>query len=86
MSNHELLKTLSRLPEVVESAAQSYEPHQLAFYLRDVANDFHTYYNAHTFLVDEAKLRAARIALARTTQTVIRNGLSLLGVSAPDLM
>lgn len=82
----ELLKTLSRLPEVVESAAQSYEPHQLAFYLRDVANDFHTYYNAHTFLVDEPKLRAARIALARTTQTVIRNGLSLLGVSAPDLM
>lgn len=82
----ELLKTLSRLPEVVESAAQSFEPHQLAFYLRDVANDFHTYYNAHTFLVDVPTLRAARIALARATQAVIRNGLSLLGVSAPDQM
>jgi arginyl-tRNA synthetase len=81
-----LLKTLARYPEVVESAALQHEPHQVAFYLRDVANDFHTYYNAHKFLVDDLATRDARIGLARATQTVIRNGLGLLGVSAPESM
>ena len=82
----ELLKSLARFPEVIESAATQFEPHQLAFYLRDVANGFHTYYNAHQFLVDDPRLRDARIGLARATQTVIRNGLGLLGVSAPETM
>lgn len=81
-----LLKTLSRFPEVVESAALQYEPHQLAFYLREAAHDFHTYYNAHAFLDNTCALRNARVALARATQTVIRNGLTILGVSTPDLM
>ncbi|MFT5394723.1 MAG: arginyl-tRNA synthetase [Gammaproteobacteria bacterium] len=81
-----LLKTLGRYPEVVENAAMQHEPHQVAFYLRDVANDFHTYYNAHKFLVDDLATRDARIGLARATQTVIRNGLGLLGVSAPESM
>jgi arginyl-tRNA synthetase len=54
--------------------------------LRDLANDFHTYYSAHQFLVEDEALRDARLSLALATQTVIRNGLRLLGVSAPDTM
>jgi arginyl-tRNA synthetase len=81
-----LLRTLSRYPEVIESAAASYEPHQIAHYLRELANDFHAYYNAHTFLVEEAGLRDARLALVAATGQVIRNGLGLLGVTAPESM
>ncbi|MCB1773662.1 MAG: arginine--tRNA ligase [Gammaproteobacteria bacterium] len=82
----DLLKTLSRYPEVVETAALNEEPHQLTHYLRDLANDFHTYYNAHQFLVDEANLRDARIKLILATREVLRNGLNLLGVDAPEQM
>jgi arginyl-tRNA synthetase len=82
----DLLKTLSRYPEVVESAATNEEPHQLTHYLRELANDFHTYYNAHQFLVDDAALRDARIKLVLATREVLRNGLNLLGVSAPEQM
>jgi arginyl-tRNA synthetase len=81
-----LLKTLARWPEVVENAALSEEPHQLTHYLRGLANDFHTYYNAHQFLVDDAELRDARIQLILAVRVVIRNGLNLLGVSAPERM
>jgi arginyl-tRNA synthetase len=81
-----LLKTLSRYPEVVESAATNEEPHQLTHYLRELANDFHTYYNAHQFLVEDAALRDARIKLILATREVLRNGLNLLGVSAPEQM
>lgn len=81
-----LLTTLSRFPEVVEASALAREPHQVAFYLRDVANDFHAYYNAHQFLVDDAALRTARLALNRGTRQVLANGLALLGVSAPESM
>ncbi|HET7674917.1 MAG TPA: arginine--tRNA ligase [Gammaproteobacteria bacterium] len=81
-----LAVVLSRYPEVVEMAARDCAPHQLAHYLRDVANAFHTYYNAHTFLVDDAALRNARLALISAARQVIRNGLDLLGVSAPDTM
>ena len=81
-----LLKTLSRYPEVVESAASNAEPHLLTHYLRELANDFHTYYNAHQFLVDDAALRDARIKLILATREVLRNGLNLLGVSAPEQM
>ncbi len=81
-----LLTTLSRFPEVVEASALAREPHQVAFYLRDVANDFHAYYNAHQFLVDDAVLRTARLALNRGTRQVLANGLALLGVSAPESM
>jgi arginyl-tRNA synthetase len=81
-----LLKTLARWPEAVESAALSEEPHQLTHYLRELANDFHTYYNAHQFLVDDAELRDARIQLILAVRVVLRNGLNLLGVSAPDRM
>lgn len=81
-----LLVTLSRYPEIVEVAAASREPHQLAYYLRDLAGEFHAYYNAQQFLVDEEKLREARLCLAAATRQVLRNGLSLLGVSAPETM
>jgi len=81
-----LIQKLSRYPEVVEAAALAYEPHQLAHYLRELAYDFHTYYGAHTFLVDDAALRDARLNLIVATRQVIANGLKLLGVSAPEAM
>jgi arginyl-tRNA synthetase len=82
----ELMINLSRYPEVLESAAVNHEPHLLTHYLRELANDFHTYYNAHTFLVDEATVRNARLNLIEAARQVIANGLNLLGVSAPDNM
>jgi arginyl-tRNA synthetase len=82
----DLLKSLSRYPEVVEAAALTEEPHQLTHYLRELANDFHTYYNAHQFLVEDAGLRDARLRLILSTRQVLRNGLNLLGVSAPETM
>lgn len=81
-----LLATMSRFPEVVESAAQQRAPHALVHYLRELATDFHAYYNAHQFLVPEAGLRDARIVLVRGVRQVICNGLGLLGVSAPEAM
>jgi len=82
----DLLKTISRYPEVIESSAAAYEPHQLAFYLRELANDLHGYYNAHQFLVDDSALRQARLGLIKATGVVLRTGLGLLGVSAPQSM
>jgi len=81
-----LLASLSRYPEVVEMAALQRAPHALVHYLRDLANDFHTYYNAHQFLVDDAELRDARLTLIQGLRQVVRNGLGLLGVSAPEAM
>jgi arginyl-tRNA synthetase len=82
----QLLTTLARYPEVVEAAALVHEPHQVCHYLRELANDLHTYYNAHTFLVDTADLRDARLNLIEATRQVIANGLGLLSVSAPASM
>ncbi|MCG7991268.1 MAG: arginine--tRNA ligase [Candidatus Thiodiazotropha lotti] len=81
-----LLTNLAKYPEALELSALSEEPHQLTHYLRDLATDFHTYYNAHKFLVEDAKLRDARLQLILATRQVIRNGLGLLGVSAPEKM
>ncbi len=81
-----LLASISRYPEVVEMAAVQRAPHALVHYLREVANDFHTYYNAHQFLVDDAELRDARLTLIQGLRQVVRNGLGLLGVSAPEAM
>lgn len=88
VETHEVavLKALSRYPEVVESAAVGEAPHLLTHYLRDLANSFHTYYNAHPFLVEDSPLRDARIKLILAVREVLRNGLSLLGVSAPERM
>ena len=81
-----LMVSLSRFPEVVETAAANRAPHLLTQYLRELANDFHTYYNAHTFLVLEDEIRNARLALVEATRLVLVNGLDLIGVSAPDEM
>lgn len=81
-----LIRRIAQYPELLATAALALEPHQIANYLRDLAGDFHSYYNAHKFIVDDVALRNARITLALVAQQVIRNGLSLLGVSAPDKM
>ena len=81
-----LLKRLDQYPEVVTNAARQSEPHGVANYLRELAGDFHTYYNAHKVLVDDTALRDARLALSDAVRQVIANGLDLLGVSAPESM
>jgi arginyl-tRNA synthetase len=81
-----LIRRIAQYPELLTVAAQALEPHQVANYLRDLAGDFHSYYNAHHFIVADAALRNARITLACATQQVIRNGLAILGVSAPETM
>ena len=81
-----LLKGLSRYPEVLEASALNEEPHQLSHYVRELANDFHTYYNAHQFLVEDEAVRDARLKLILAVRQVLRNGLNLLGVSAPERM
>ncbi len=80
------LTALSRYPEVVEHAALARAPHALVHYLRELANSFHTYYNAEQFIVEDAELRNARLALVLGVQQVIRNGLGILGVAAPETM
>lgn len=82
----DLLNALSQYPEVVENAGLKHEPHQLAHYLRDLANGLHTYYNAHQFIVEDDRVRNARLCLIGATKQVLANGLGLLGVSAPDSM
>ncbi|MDH5388353.1 MAG: arginine--tRNA ligase [Gammaproteobacteria bacterium] len=82
----ELITKLSAYPDVIEKAALQAEPHSLVHYLRELANLFHTYYNAHYFIVDDNDVRDARLNLIRATQHVIHNGLGLLGVSSPESM
>jgi len=82
----ELTKELGRFPEVVRQAAERREPHQVANFLRDLAHQFHSYYNDTRILVDDAELRAARLALCRACQIVFARGLTMLGVAAPERM
>jgi arginyl-tRNA synthetase len=77
---------LAEFPEVIESAARDLAPHLIAFYLKELAAEFHAWYNAERMLVDDAALRDARIALAAAVRQVIRNGLGILGVSCPESM
>lgn len=81
-----LLQKLIDYPEIVEAAAKELSPHLIAFYLRELAGEFHSYYNATRFLVPEAPLRLARLGLVAAIRQVLINGLELLGVSAPDKM
>jgi arginyl-tRNA synthetase len=81
-----LLTELSRYPEVVDAAANNLEPHLIAQYLRELAGALHSYYHEYKWIVDDAELRNARITLAVATRQVIRNGLDLLGLSAPEKM
>jgi arginyl-tRNA synthetase len=81
-----LLTALSRYAEVLEKAALQYEPHLLIHYLRDLAHDFHTYYNAHQFIVEDVLLRNARLNLICAVKQILANGLNLLGIHAPEAM
>ncbi|MEN9464650.1 MAG: arginyl-tRNA synthetase [Pseudomonadota bacterium] len=85
-SEKNLMVNLGRYPEVVSNAAKLHEPHLVANYLRDLAGDFHTWYNSEKTLVEDVALRNARLALAQAVRQVIYNGLDLLGVSAPTEM
>lgn len=81
-----LLATLADFPEVLKKAADELGPHQIAFYLRELAGELHSYYNAERVLVDDSVLKHARLALLLATRQVLANGLALLGVSAPARM
>jgi arginyl-tRNA synthetase len=82
----ELIKNLARYPEVVRSSAMTLEPHRITFYLMNLASAFHAYYNRHRVLAEDSMLRCGRLNLVLAVQKVIRNGLKLLGVSAPERM
>jgi arginyl-tRNA synthetase len=81
-----LITTLTKYPEILERAALQHEPHQLIHYLRELANQFHTYYNAHQFLVEEAGLRDARLNLIAAVRQILANGLNLLKINTPEAM
>ncbi len=81
-----LLQKLIDYPEIVDVAARELSPHLIAFYLRELAGEFHSYYNSTRFLVPKISLRLARLALITSIRQVLVNGLTLLGVSAPDKM
>jgi arginyl-tRNA synthetase len=87
-SPHEaaVLKRLMEYPEVIENAARDLAPHSVAFFLKELAGEFHSYYNAERFLVEDAALTRARLALALAVRQILRNGLALLGVTAPEKM
>ena len=82
----ELIAKLAAWPDVLDKAAREAEPHRVAHYLRELANLLHAYYNAHPFIIDDSALRNARLNLINATRQVLHNGLSLLGVSAPEKM
>ncbi len=82
----DILQQLAKYPEVLFAAASQHEPHLIAHYLRELANALHTYYNAHQFIVEDEALRNARLVLIVATRQVLKNGLALLGVSAPKEM
>ena len=81
-----LARRLAEYPETVAQAARDLEPHAIAFYLRELARDFHSYYNAERILVDDEALRTARLALCAAVRQTLANGLALIGVSAPEKM
>jgi len=81
-----LLAKLGEYPEMLEGASKELAPHQIAYYLRELAGEFHSYYNAERILVPETPVRLARLALAAAVRQVMRNGLALIGVSAPEKM
>jgi arginyl-tRNA synthetase len=81
-----LCARLAEFPETIENAARDHAPHAIAFYLKDLAGDFHSYYNAERILLDDERLRHARLALCLAVRQTLRNGLAILGVSAPESM
>ena len=85
-AERDLVTALRKYPETLNNAALNFEPHLLANYLRELASDFHTYYNGHKMIIDDAPLRNARVTLSMAVRQVLANGLTLLGVSAPEKM
>ncbi len=83
---YDLMARLAAFPDLIEQAADELAPHSIAFYLRELAAELHGYYNSERVLVDDPALRQARLALLIAVRQVIANGLSLLGVSAPERM
>jgi len=81
-----LMMLLAKYPDMLSVAAQDFAPHDVTFYLRELAATYHSYYDAERILVDEPKVRQARLALVAATAQVLHNGLALLGVSAPTSM
>ena len=81
-----LLMTLARYPEMISAAAEQREPYFVTHYLRELAAQFHAYYNSCQFLVEDGNLRQARLDLANAVKQVLSNGLGLLGVSTPETM
>jgi arginyl-tRNA synthetase len=81
-----LASRIDEFPEIVDAAAKDLSPHLIAFYLKDLAADFHSHYNAERILVDDEAKKIARLALATAVRQVLRNGLALLGVSCPESM
>jgi arginyl-tRNA synthetase len=81
-----LMLQLAKYPEMLSAAARDFAPHDVAFYLRDLAASYHSYYDAERILVDDEATKLARLALVAATSQVIRNGLTVLGVSAPEKM
>ena len=82
----DLLRTLADFPELLATAARELSPHLVCVYLADLAAKLHSYYNAEKFLVDDEKLKLARLALIMATRQVLKNGLAVLGVGAPEKM
>jgi arginyl-tRNA synthetase len=83
---HALMLALAKYPEMLTSAANDFAPHDVTFYLRDLASQYHSYYDAERILVDDEAVKTARLALVAATAQVLRNGLKVLGVSAPQKM
>ncbi len=81
-----LAQRIGEFPELIAEAARELAPHSVTFYLRSLAAEFHSYYNAERILVDDEALRTARLALCAAVRQTLANGLSLLGVSAPEKM
>jgi arginyl-tRNA synthetase len=80
------LACLNKYKDIIVQSAEKLEPHQLANYLRELANAFHVYYNAQQFIVDDENIRHARLCLISAVKQVLHNGLKLLDVSAPETM
>ena len=83
---HLIMQHLMKFPEIIKQAAQQHEPHTIANYLRELAGEFHSYYNSYKVLVEDEELREARIMLSMGVRQVLSNGLNILGVSAPEEM
>jgi arginyl-tRNA synthetase len=77
---------LSKYPDMLRAAAIDFAPHDVTFYLRDLAASYHSYYDAERILVDDSAIKLARLSLVAAVAQVLRNGLSMLGVSAPESM